>query len=49
MRKLGLLFVSLLIVAAGFAQQILGTVKDQQGKSISGSTVSLLKAKDSSV
>lgn len=49
MRKLGLLLVSFLVAAAGFAQQISGTVKDRQGKSISGSTVSLLNAKDSSL
>jgi hypothetical protein len=49
MRKFGLLLVSFLVAATGFAQQISGNVKDQQGKPISGSTVSLLKAKDSSV
>ncbi|MFI5186898.1 MAG: TonB-dependent receptor domain-containing protein [Chitinophagales bacterium] len=49
MRKFGLVLLSFLITAAGFAQQISGTVKDQQGKPVSGSTVSLLKAKDSSV
>ncbi|HEY2721357.1 MAG TPA: outer membrane beta-barrel protein, partial [Chitinophagaceae bacterium] len=49
MRKLGLALISVLIAATGFAQQISGTVKDQQGKPISGTTVTLLKAKDSSV
>src|SRR5678815_3166308 len=49
MRKFGLLIVSFLVAVTGFAQQISGTVKDQQGKSVSGSTVSLLNAKDSSV
>src|SRR5258705_12839681 len=49
MRKFGLLLMSFLVATAGFAQQISGNVKDQQGKAISGSTVSLLNAKDSSV
>ena len=49
MRKFGLLIGSFLVAATGFAQQISGTVKDQQGKSVTGSTVSLLNAKDSSV
>src|SRR5258706_9781953 len=49
MRKFGLLLMSLLAVASGFAQQVSGNVKDQQGKAISGSTVSLLNAKDSLV
>src|SRR6188508_251756 len=49
MRKFGLLIVSFLVAVTGFAQQISGTVKDQQGKPVSGSTVSLLNAKDSSV
>jgi hypothetical protein len=49
MRKFGLLLMSFLVAAAGFAQQISGNVKDQQGKALSGSTVSLLNAKDSSV
>jgi hypothetical protein len=38
-----------LVAVTGFTQQITGTVKDQQGKPVSGSTVSLLNAKDSSV
>ena len=41
--------MSFLVAAAGFAQQISGNVKDQQGKALSGTTVSLLNAKDSSV
>jgi len=49
MRKFGLLIMGLLAVVTSFAQEISGDVKDQQGKVISGSTVSLLKAKDSSV
>jgi len=49
MRKFGLALISLLITATGFAQELTGTVNDQQGKPVSGSTVSLLKAKDSSV
>ena len=49
MRKFGLVLMSVLIATMGFAQQISGVVKDQQGKPVSGSTVSLLKSKDSSV
>src|SRR4029078_13613847 len=49
MRKFGLLIVSFCVALTGFTQQITGTVKDQQGKPVSGSTVSLLNAKDSSV
>ncbi len=49
MRKFGLIFMSVLIATTGFAQQISGVVKDQQSKPVSGSTVSLLKSKDSSV
>ncbi len=49
MRKFGLVLMSVLIATTGFAQQISGVVKDQQGKPVSGSTVSLLKSKDSSV
>src|SRR6266576_2129978 len=49
MRKFGFLLMSLLAVATSFAQQVSGNVKDQQGKAISGSTISLLNAKDSAV
>lgn len=49
MRKIGFLLLSVLIAATSFAQQVSGTVKDQQGKPVSGSTVSLLNSKDSSV
>ena len=49
MRKFGLLLISFLGATVTFAQQISGNVKDQQGKAIAGSTVSLLTAKDSSV
>src|SRR5262245_21595091 len=38
-----------LMVSASQAQQVTGTVKDQQGKGLEKSTVSLLNAKDSSV
>jgi len=43
------LTVTCFLVAAAFAQQVSGNVKDQQGKALSNSTVSLLNAKDSSV
>ena len=49
MRRLALLTVTCFLVAAAFAQQVSGNVKDQQGKALSNSTVSLLNAKDSSV
>ncbi|MES1222068.1 MAG: carboxypeptidase-like regulatory domain-containing protein, partial [Bacteroidota bacterium] len=49
MRKIALLSVSLLMIVSAFAQQVTGNVKDQQGKALSNSTVSLLNAKDSSV
>ena len=49
MRKFGLVLMSFLIAVSVFAQHVSGNVKDQQGKAISGSTVSLLSAKDSSV
>lgn len=48
MRKFGLIIASFLIAVATFAQ-ISGNVKDQQGSALPGSTVSLLRAKDSSV
>ncbi len=48
MRNILLLFVSFFLTTALFAQQISGSVKDENGKGISGSTVSLLHAKDSS-
>lgn len=50
MRKLlTLLTVAVLTTTASFAQKISGVVKDQQGKGLEKTTVSLLKAKDSSV
>ncbi|PZR29323.1 MAG: TonB-dependent receptor [Citrobacter freundii] len=50
MRKLlTLLTAAVLLSSATFAQKISGSVKDQQGKGLEKTTVSLLKAKDSSV
>ncbi len=49
MRKFGLVLLSFLIAVSGFAQHVSGNVKDQQGKALPGSTISLLNAKDSSV
>ncbi len=50
MRKLVTIFTGfILMVATVQAQQISGVVKDQQGKGIEKSTVSLLRVKDSSV
>src|SRR5688572_7248127 len=48
MRLLFMLIVVLTSLAAS-AQKITGTVKDDQGKALSGATVSLQRAKDSSV
>ena len=49
MRKIQLLTAVLLLSAGAFAQNISGTVNDEQGKSLNGSTVALLVAHDSSV
>ena len=49
MRRLALLPVACFLAMSVFAQQVTGNIKDQQGKALSGSTVSLLNAKDSSV
>lgn len=49
MRKFGLSMIGLLAVASGFAQQISGNIHDQDGRALPGSTISLLRAKDSSV
>src|SRR6266496_5242929 len=50
MRKLFMLLLSAgLLTSATKAQKISGTVKDDQGKELEKTTVSLLKAKDSSV
>jgi iron complex outermembrane recepter protein len=50
MRKLASIFTGLVMISSvSMAQQITGHVKDQQGKGLEKSTVSLLNAKDSSV
>jgi len=50
MRKfIALSIISSLFASATFAQKVTGVVKDQQGKGLDKSTVSLLRAKDSSV
>jgi iron complex outermembrane recepter protein len=49
MRKFQLLAVVLILSVSAFAQNITGTVHDEQGRSMNGSTVSLLLAHDSSV
>jgi iron complex outermembrane recepter protein len=50
MRKLVSIFAGLLLIGSvAQAQQVTGVVKDQQGKGLEKSTVSLLNAKDSSV
>jgi Outer membrane protein beta-barrel family/Carboxypeptidase regulatory-like domain/TonB-dependent Receptor Plug Domain len=50
MRKFILFIASTsLLVSAANAQQVSGVVKDQQGKGLDKSTISLLRAKDSSV
>lgn len=50
MRKLATVFAGFLLTAATVqAQQVSGVVKDQQGKGLDKSTISLLRAKDSSV
>ena len=50
MRKLlAILTVFMLISATTMAQRITGNVKDEQGKGVDKSTISLLNAKDSSV
>ncbi len=50
MRKLVSFFAGIFLIAAtSQAQKISGVVKDQQGKSLEKTTVSLLRAKDSSV
>lgn len=50
MRKLVTILVGILLMGATVqAQQISGLVKDQQGKGLEKSTISLLRAKDSSV
>lgn len=49
MRKVWMLSLIVLLAMAAKAQQISGTVKDQSGKGVDKTTVSLLHAKDSSV
>lgn len=49
MRKLSLLTISLLASAILFAQQVTGVIKDGNGKTVTGATVSLLQAADSAV
>ncbi len=50
MRKLVTIFAGFMLMAATVqAQQVTGVVKDKEGKGLEKSTVSLLKAKDSSV
>jgi iron complex outermembrane recepter protein len=49
MRNFQLLLAILLLSVSAFAQNITGTVHDEQGRSMNGSTVSLLLARDSSV
>lgn len=50
MRKLVSIFAGIVLMGfAAQAQQVTGIVKDEQGKGIEKSTVSLLRAKDSSV
>ena len=50
MRKLVLIFLSILTLSfSASAQKISGVVKDEQGKGLEKTTISLLRAKDSSV
>src|SRR4051812_34556068 len=50
MRKIGLLTLTLsFFILSSQAQKITGLVKDQQGKALANSTISLLSAKDSAV
>jgi len=49
MKKLSVLFLANCFVFANLFAQVSGNVKDQQGKILTGSTVSLLNPKDSSV
>lgn len=50
MRKLSIILLSVLfITATASAQKISGVIKDQQGKGLEKTTVSLLRGKDSSV
>lgn len=49
MRKILLIVVALVTVQSLFAQKITGIAKDQQGKGLDKTTISLLRAADSSV
>ncbi len=49
MRKILLMVVALVTAQSLFAQKITGIVKDQQGKGLDKTTISLLRAADSSV
>jgi hypothetical protein len=49
MRKLGYMLAALLLSAGINAQQVNGTVSDNNGKALNGATISLLNAKDSSI
>ena len=49
MKQLFLLTLSLLLIVFVHAQQIAGTVKDDQGKALAGATATLKKSKDSSI
>src|SRR5262249_41282511 len=50
MRKLSmLLLAAIFLISAASAQKISGVVKDQQGKGLEKTTISVLRAKDSSV
>jgi len=49
MRKLAVFLLSLGLISAVQAQKISGVVKDEKGKGLDKTTVSLLRAKDSSV
>ena len=49
MRNLVLLLLCVFTGAITYAQQITGSIKDEQGKTLQGATVSLKRSKDSSV
>jgi hypothetical protein len=47
MRKLAMIFAAFLLLGtASKAQQVSGTIKDDQGKGVDKATISLLNAKD---
>jgi len=49
MKKLTLSMLTVLLCVAAMAQNITGSIKDDQGKALSGATISLKKVKDSAV